>query len=311
MPVVAPNCSPLYASVAAISSSGVLPARSPMPARVAWTSFAPAWTPARALASDSPRSSWQCVASVTSSGSQERTIAHRSPYSCGVAQPVVSARITVLTPASSASVTSASIRSFSPRLASSTPKEMSCAPREWAYRIASPVSLTASWRVMPRLYFRCRSLPVPQICTWWFGRVPPACMDSRTSSREARLNVANRVVGASASAMRRVASKSSGEEPGKPASMVSAPYASASSASIFFCSVVIAFPGACSPSRKVASKMEILRRRWLSCCVIDPAPFPVRPKLEFRTSGGPRSARSRVLRSSGRPCSPPPRTAPA
>ena len=51
--------------------------------------------------------------------------------------------------------------------------------------------------------------------------------------------------------------KSPGDEIGKPASMISTPISSNSSAMRSFSSCVIAAPGDCSPSRRVVSKILI------------------------------------------------------
>jgi len=57
-------------------------------------------------------------------------------------------------------------------------------------------------------------------------------------------------------AMERTASRSSGEEAGNPASMMSTPRRASWRATTSFCALVIVAPGDCSPSRSVVSKMR-------------------------------------------------------
>ena len=66
-----------------------------------------------------------------------------------------------------------------------------------------------------------------------------------------------------ASAIARTASKSPGEAIGNPASMMSTPSAASCRESVSFSSMRIEKPGACSPSRRVVSKMI---RRLLDMC---------------------------------------------
>ena len=73
-------------SAITISSSEVLPARSPMPLIVTSTCRAPFWMAASELAVASPRSSWQCTEMITSSmpGTFSRMPLISPPNSAGV-----------------------------------------------------------------------------------------------------------------------------------------------------------------------------------------------------------------------------------
>lgn len=93
--------------------------------------------------------------------------------------------------------------------------------------------------------------------TSWFV-VPAASTASSTSRRVVRANVAI-LVSVRFFAMSWVASKSLGEEAGKPASTVSTPSAAILMAISSFCSGDRALPGACSPSRSVVSYTEMRR----------------------------------------------------
>ena len=95
------------------------------------------------------------------------------------------------------------------------------------------------------------------------------------------------------------AAKSPSEAIGKPASMMSTPIASSSSATSSFSSWVMVAPGHCSPSRKVVSKMTTRslsdRRSWWSWNgSFSPAPFSVGAPGISGSSNHPLSAQAQA-----------------
>ncbi len=145
---------------------------------------------------------------------------------------------------------------------------------------------------MRSLCFMCSSLVAKNVCSRGRAAVRTPSHASFKSSTFARAKA--QIIGGSArpsaaccptsDAMPRTAFKSSGDAAGKPASMTSTPTRDNMRATSSFCAAVMVAPGACSPSRKVVSKMrtcaspkldelidelralQLLLRRYWRCC---------------------------------------------
>ncbi len=245
---------PFMASTTATSSTAALPARSPMPFTVASNCRAPARTAARQFAVDRPMSSWQWADTMMSGPAKDTMSAMSAPYSSGRAQPTVSGMFTRSAPASMAVWTHWRRKTRSARVASSA---LNCTAMPWraARRTDSSTARTAPARGMRSLRDRWMS-DTPKN-TWMTGRPAPSSAAAAASTSPGRHRArAATSQSRTAAATRATAAASSGEDAGKPASIVAAPKASSLRASSTFSSAAKCTPGVCSPSRRVVSNMR-------------------------------------------------------
>src|SRR5262245_21649829 len=182
--------------------------------------------------------------------------------------------LSVVAPASITAASTSRRKPRSERPASSGENSTSATwPRAWR-TIASAVFRTSA-RVIRSLCSMWMSLVARK--TWMRGRTQPTTAAAERSMSGALARARAWIAGGSAwgrprmervptsSAMRRTASKSSGDAAGNPASMTSTPSRDSARATSIFSSEVRAAPGACSPSRRVVSRM-VMRRisvSWL------------------------------------------------
>ena len=96
----------------------MLPARSPTPVTVVWTTSTPAASAAIEFATAIPKSSWKCASSGVS-GSRSRTFSTQTGIACGVTPPNVS------TSASASMCPSVATRSTRSRYQSNSAREES------------------------------------------------------------------------------------------------------------------------------------------------------------------------------------------
>src|SRR6185312_9139090 len=170
----------------------------------------------------------------------------------------------MLAPAATAALNTSTRKSGSVRSASSAENSIS-----WQYPRARSMARTA-------VSSTC-DLPMRSLCSRCSGLVDRkrwmrACRAG--SSARAALSMspswqrasAHTVVSRSAPAISATAAKSSGEACGKPASRMSTPSASSACAMRNFACRFIEKPGACSPSRRLVSKM----RTWSSSAFVAP-----------------------------------------
>src|SRR3990170_3388674 len=210
-------------SAITISSREALPARSPIPLIVHSTCRAPFMIATSEFATACPMSLWQWTERIALSMflTRWRIRAMRSPHSWGMAYPTVSGMLMVVAPAS---IT-----------ASST-----------------------STRVLRSLYFRWMSDVATKV--WMRERAAYLTASQQRSMSASPTRLRPQMMGDPSRvptwrATSRVASKSSSEEMGKPASMTSTLSRASCRAISSFSMVFIEKPGACSPSLNVVSNM--------------------------------------------------------
>ncbi len=159
----------------------------------------------------------------------------------------------VVAPASMAFSTTSARKSCSVRAASSAENSTSGQRlREW--RTPSTARRTTSALERRSLYSRCSGLVAKK--TWMRGRsaADKAAQARSMSSREVRARPQTETP-LTCCATARTDSKSPCDAAGKPASITSTCRACSAAATLSFCASVMLAPGACSPSRKVVSKM--------------------------------------------------------
>ena len=282
-PVWTPTSALRVCSSITISSSDALPARSPMPLIAHSTCRAPACTPANEFATARPRSSWQWTLRTTSfSPGRQRVellqvgrelVRHRVADGVG---DVDRRRALVDRERQTSAVksTSARVASIGENSTSST----------YCFACATPARvrpLTSS-RVAAHLVLDvdvgrgdervdARSLRV-------LDGVPCGVDVARVGARQARDDRSGRRGPNPARAIAWTASKSPGEEIGKPASMTSTPRRASWWAISSFSLVLSEMPGDCSPSRSVVSKIST-RLGSCSAEVISSSPQVARASL--------------------------------
>ena len=260
MAVCACRASPRTRRAITISSSDALPARSPIPLTVHSICCTPASTAASEFATASPRSSWQCAerATSSSSGHSSRTCWKNDAYSCGkhVADRVreVDRRRAGLDGGTADGGDERGVGAgcvLARELDLVDARAGACRPR------TTRRATTSSGR--RRSFFSmCSALVARKMCARERGASASAAAAASMSESLVRQREAT-VALFTARATARTPSKSPGEEAANPASITSTPSRSSCSPISTFSSGRRAIPGACSPSRRVVSKIVILR----------------------------------------------------
>ena len=245
-------------SAMTISSSAALPARSPMPLMVHSTCRAPPSTPASEFATARPRSLWQWTekTALSESGTRSRTVRNMLVVFVRrrVADRVGQVDRRRAGPDRRLDAAAEIVDRRARRVHGATIRRprRGCGPaRTVAVMISSTSSSVlriwcARWigEVETKVWMRARLA--------WRTASPARAMSAGDGAGEAGdTGILDR-----AARSRDTASKSPFEAIGKPASMMSTPMASRSSATWSFSSRVMVAPGHCSPSRKVVSKIR-------------------------------------------------------
>ena len=238
-----------------------LPARSPRPLIVTSTWRAPAWTAASVLAVARPRSLWQWTLTTAASPTDalttcadERAELGRDRVADRVRDVDAWSRRRRPRPRRPRSRNSGSVREASSareldlRVAARAPGGRSApsGPPRRAPRSRSMRSLCLRWMSLVAMNTcRCGRSATPIASTARCGS--PSVQRARAATATPRVS----------SAIRLTASKSPGEAAGKPASMTSTLRRTSWRATSSFSAAVRPAPGACSPSRRVVSKIRI------------------------------------------------------
>src|SRR3954451_22939920 len=215
----------------------------------------PATTPANELATATPRSSWQCTEVVTPErpGTIRYSSRHIAACSSGIEYPTVSGTLIVLAPSSRAIWSTSAVNSSSERVASigenstSSQRARACAT---AARACPFTSSRDDWS----WYSMWMSLVEMKV--WMRGRSESLTAFHAASTSCAFARARPQITGPWTSrAIAWTASKSPGDEIGKPASMMSTPSRAGWWAISSLPCLLSEIPGDCSPSRRVVSKI--------------------------------------------------------
>src|SRR5579884_866904 len=232
-----------------VSSSGVLPARSPTPVTDTCTVCTPLATAVTVLATPRPKSMWKWASSGLEIRS--RTLRVMKAAAWGLSTPKVSTRARE-SMCPSRAMTSIMFRKvvMSARVESMGKKETK-SPFSCAKRVDSMVSSRARSYSQRYAYWMMCSL---EGISMTMASTPAS--SARFTSSTMQREKAKMRAGRPARAIRRTASASAGDTAGRPASMRWTPASARASAMRSLSSGVNSTPACCSPSRRVTSWMS-------------------------------------------------------